>query len=210
MPPPPPEATLPPPPALTDTQAAVEAKRLRSALRSEVPQAVTISSRRRAVMIELARDAMGRSGRVIDRPQLLVVVDRNPSVQLLLLIMAVPDAPWQAIGGTRVSTGQRGRRFYYITPTGVFENTDAILGYRAQGTFNEHHIRGNRLKGMRVWDFGWHGAEKGWLQHETGQIRLEWHATDPHFLEARIGPGLRGVHTDHGGDEPVSRPAWRA
>ncbi len=184
----PPPAELPPPPVLTDTEARLEGARIGALLRAEVPQAVMASRIRRARMVASARAALDANARTITRPQLLVVVDRNPAVQLLELVVAYPDAPWAAIGGTRVSTGQSGRKLYYITPTGVFENTDAILGYRAQGTFNEHHIRGNGVKGMRVWDFGWHEAVKGWLaSHETGQIRLEVHATDPHFLEARIG-----------------------
>jgi hypothetical protein len=178
----------PPPPVLTDAQAGQEAGRIATALRAEVPAAVVTSVWRRQRMVELARAALDQAGRMITRPQLLVVVDRNPSVQLMQLVLALPDGPWSAIGGTRVSTGQSGRKFYYITPTGVFENSDAILGYRAQGTFNEHHIRGNGLKGMRVWDFGWHDAVKGWrADRETGAIRLEVHATDPEFLERRLG-----------------------
>ena len=182
------DATLPPLPTLTDEAARDEAARLGAALRAEVPAVVVTTRWRRGRMVELARGAIEESGRTITRPQLLVVVDRNPSVQLMLLVLAVPDAPWSVVGGTRVSTGQSGRRLYYITPIGVFANSDAILGYRAQGTFNEHHIRGNGLKGMRVWDFGWHDAVKGWrADHETGQIRLEVHATDPDFLERRLG-----------------------
>ena len=182
------DATLPPLPTLTDEAARDEAARLGAALRAEVPAVVVTTRWRRERMVELARGAIEESGRTITRPQLLVVVDRNPSVQLMLLVLAVPDAPWSVVGGTRVSTGQSGRRLYYITPIGVFANSDAILGYRAQGTFNEHHIRGNGLKGMRVWDFGWHDAVKGWrADHETGQIRLEVHATDPDFLERRLG-----------------------
>ena len=185
---PPPDAALPPPPVLTDDQARTEAWRIRQDLRAEVAHVVIPSEARRANIVSLARTEIAASGHTIERPQLVVVVDRAPAVQMLQLVVAFPDAPWEVIGGTRVSTGQAGRRLYYLTPTGVFENTDAILGYRAQGTYNEHHIRGNGLKGMRVWDFGWHEAVKGWLStHETGQIRLEVHATDPTFLEARIG-----------------------
>ena len=184
----PPDDALPPPPVLTDAQAEREAAHLRSALRSEVPQLVTVSRWRWSRMAALTRAMLDREAKTITRPQLLVVVDRNPSAQIMQIVVAYPDAPWTAIGGSRVSTGQSGRRLYYITPTGVFENSDAILGYRAQGTYNEHHVRGNGLKGMRVWDFGWHEAVKGWRSdHETGQIRLEVHATDPHFLEARLG-----------------------
>ena len=97
------------------------------------------------------------------------------------------------LGGTKVSTGQTGRRDYYVTPTGVFLHTDAILDWRAEGTFNENHIRGLGVKGMRVWDFGWQNATKGWGTGETGDIRLLLHATDPAYLERRIGhPASKG------------------
>jgi hypothetical protein len=92
------------------------------------------------------------------------------------------------LGGTKVSTGQAGRRDYYLTPTGVFLHTDLILDWRAEGTFNPQHIRGLGLKGMRVWDFGWQRATKGWGTREEGDIRLLLHATDPDYLERRLGP----------------------
>ncbi len=116
------------------------------------------------------------------------MVDRDPSVQQLRIILARPDAPWQVIGGSKVSTGQAGRHGYFITPVGVFLHTDGILDYRALGTFNENHIRGLGLKGMRVWDFGWQTAERGWgVDRDTVEIRLEMHATDPEYLEQRLG-----------------------
>jgi hypothetical protein len=62
----------------------------------------------------------------------------------------------------KVSTGQAGRRGYFITPIGAFQHTDDILDYRALGTFNENHIRGLGMKGTRVWDLGWQTAERGW------------------------------------------------
>ncbi len=131
---------------------------------------------------------LAEHGEAIDRAQLLVVVDRNPHVQKLALMVALPSVPWLVVGSTRVSTGQPNRHGYYITPTGVFLHDASILDYRAQGTFNENHIRGLGLKGMRVWDFGWQWAVKGWLKTgEEGQIRLLMHATDPTYLAQRIG-----------------------
>ena len=98
------------------------------------------------------------------------------------------------IGGSKVSTGQAGRRGYFLTPTGVFRHTAGIVDYRAEGTFNENHIRGLGLKGTRVWDFGWQPAEKGWTaEPETAEIRLLVHATDPDYLEQRLGrPASKG------------------
>ena len=135
-----------------------------------------------------AQTAVAASGQAIDAPQLIVVVDRNPAVQEAVIMLARPVGPWVIIGGTRVSTGQPGRHGYYITPTGVFLHTADILDYRAEGTFNKNGIRGLGLKGMRVWDFGWQTATKGWRSDgERGPIRLLLHATDPDRLERRIG-----------------------
>ena len=91
-------------------------------------------------------------------------------------------------------TGQSGRRGYFITPVGAFLHTDGILDYRALGTFNENHIRGLGVKGMRVWDFGWQPAERGWrVESDMAEIRLLMHATDPDYLEQRLGrPASQG------------------
>ena len=117
-------------------------------------------------------------------------MDRNPAVETLSLLLARPGGPqsWQLIGAAHVSTGQANRKDYYITPVGVFAHTDAILDFRALGTYNEHHVRGLGLAGMRVWDFGWQWALKGWhTDRAGGDIRLQMHATDPKLLEGRLG-----------------------
>jgi hypothetical protein len=137
-----------------------------------------------------ATTLMRAAGRTIEAPQLVIVVDRNPAVERLYLMLARPDGPdaWRALGSARVSTGQAGRKDYYITPVGVFAHTGAILDFRAMGTYNEHHVRGLGLAGMRVWDFGWQWALKGWHGNgEGGDIRLQMHATDPTLLEQRLG-----------------------
>jgi lipoprotein-anchoring transpeptidase ErfK/SrfK len=170
-----------------------ETVRLRTALGREVPRLIVDPPAAERRWIERSQAAVSGSNERIDRPQLLVVVDRNPRVQQMRILVARPDADWQDLGGTRVSTGQTGRFDYYLTPTGVFLHTDAILDWRAEGTFNENHIRGLGLKGMRVWDFGWQTAIKGWGTEEQGQIRLLIHATDPANLERRLGrPASKG------------------
>ena len=138
--------------------------------------------------IGYAQAAIAPSGYKIDRPQLLVLVDRNPRVQQMRIALARPDAPWQSLGGSKVSTG-RARGFeHFLTPTGVFPHTDRILDWRAEGTFNANHVRGLGLEGMRVWDFGWQSAVKGWgPPGGVGKMRLLLHATDPATLERRIG-----------------------
>jgi hypothetical protein len=170
-----------------------EAVRLRGALGREVPHLIVDAPAAARRWIERSRATVADGNQRIDRPQLVVVVDRNPRVQQMRILVARPDADWQDLGGTRVSTGQTGRFDYYLTPTGVFLHSDAILDWRAEGTFNENHIRGLGLKGMRVWDFGWQTAAKGWGTGEEGQIRLLLHATDPANLERRLGrPASKG------------------
>jgi hypothetical protein len=180
--------------AISDADVAREVEQLRTALLRDVPQNVIGNADDDRKWIERARAATNAARLPIDRPQLLVVVDRNPAVQQLRIILAQRDARWEVIGGSKVSTGQAGRRAYFITPLGVFLHTDGILDYRALGTFNENHIRGLGLKGMRVWDFGWQPAERGWREDgDTADIRLLMHATDPDYLEQRLGrPASQG------------------
>jgi hypothetical protein len=179
---------------MSDADVSREVEHLRIALSVEVPQRVIVGADDDRMWIDRARPVTATAGFPIDRPQLLVVVDRNPAVQELRIVLARPDARWQVIGGSKVSTGQAGRRAYFITPVGVFLHTDDILDYRALGTFNENHIRGLGVKGMRVWDFGWQTAERGWrVERDTAEIRLLMHATDPDYLEQRLGrPASQG------------------
>ncbi|WP_199897648.1 L,D-transpeptidase [Asaia platycodi] len=180
---------IPPLPVVSESEARLEASRLTVQMKKSVKRFTTYTPEIRQRFIRLARAAIASTNTPIDRPQILMVVDRNPKVQRLCFVLAMPgNADWETLGGTPVSTGQAGRKFYYITPTGVFINTPDRLGYRALGTKNENGIRGIGAKGMRVWDMGWHNAVKGWRpDRETGDIRLEIHATDPDFLEQRLG-----------------------
>ncbi len=167
-----------------------EAATLRAAMAREVPAHLRPLPRTVAEDASRAYAQLLLAHQQIDAPQLVVVVDRNPAVQTLTLMLARPGGPdgWRAIGAAHVSTGQAGRKDYYLTPVGVFAHTDAILDFRAAGTRNEHHVRGLGLAGMRVWDFGWQWALKGWhTDGAGGDIRLQMHATDPDLLERRLG-----------------------
>lgn len=189
-------AVIEPAPA-ADVSLTVEVLRLREMMARTVPGLLPRTPARDAEWVALARAETATAGFAVDHPQLLVVVDRNPRVQQLMVVMAQPMGDWKAIGGTKVSTGATGRWDYYVTPRGVFRHTDMILGFRAEGTPNENGVRGLGARGMRVWDFGWQVAMKGWAEAvgkpDRTPIRLMMHATDPDKLESRIGrPASQG------------------
>jgi len=119
--------------------------------------------------------------------QFVVLVDRNRKAQLLLLYWRAPDRQFHFIGASPVSTGLPGRFEYFLSPLGVFEHSLANPDYRAEGTKNEFGIRGYGVKGMRVYDFGWIRANKGWGDRRESVLRLQMHATDPDHLERRLG-----------------------
>lgn len=192
--PPPAPAAKAAPPGMAESGPERETGELRLALAREVPGLIRDGPARAAGWIALAKAEIAAQGDKIERPQLLVAVDRNPRVQQMRILLARPDAPWDDLGGASVSTGQAHRVGYFITPRGVFRHTDEILDWRAEGTFNENHIRGLGLKGMRVWDFGWQKAWRGWGDvPERDDIVLLLHATDPAYLEPRLGhPASKG------------------
>ena len=174
---------------LDNAQIQAEISRLRLLFQKSVPVAFMPTDTQKETWLTLARQQTSQSGYAIQTAQTVVIADRNPTVQRACIVVARPDtSEWDVIGCTRISTGTIGRKHHYITPVGIFTNTADRLGYRAQGTKNENGIMGNGTKGMRVWDFGWQVAEKGWLpSREQGPIRLEMHATDPVFLERQLG-----------------------
>lgn len=188
-----------PPPSSTRPEAASsgtvgEVARLQAALARDVPGGITDAPDDEQRWTALAQAEIKARGQAIRRPQLVVVVDRNPAVQEMRILLAQPSGGWRSIGGVKVSTGQEGRNGYFITPTGVFLHTDEILDWRAEGTFNANGIRGLGVQGMRVWDFGWQTAERGWeAEGRESTIRLLLHATDPDVLEQRLGrPASKG------------------
>ena len=170
--------------------------RLRAAFEAEVPASLAISADRDAAWIARARDALAAAGTTIWAPQLLLLVIRNPSVQEVRIALARPAAAWAVALAARASRpGRRAGVMITWTPLGVFAHTDAILDWRAEGTFNANGIRGLGLRGMRVWDFGWQEATKEWrADGERGPIRLGLlHVTHPDRLEQRLGqPASQG------------------
>jgi len=136
---------------------------------------------------ELALQMLHSAGVTLERPQYLVLVDRSPQVQALLLLWVAPPARVVLIGASPVSTGRGGEYDYFETPTGVFDHNTLNPDFRAEGTFNEHGIRGFGVQGMRVFDFGWQQGRRGWGNGGTSTMRLMLHATDPEFLEPKLG-----------------------
>ena len=132
--------------------------------------------------------ASALDGTAIDpaEPRFVVQVDRSPNVQALLLWWGKRGA-WRLVGAAPVSTGLPGRFDHFATPLGVFEHTPRNPDFRAEGTKNSLGIRGYGKAGMRIYDFGWVLAEKGWGDHRQMEMRLQMHATDPDRLERRLG-----------------------
>jgi hypothetical protein len=119
--------------------------------------------------------------------QYILLVDKNPLVQAAMIYWKSPGGGFHFIGASPVSTGKPVGFDHFETPTGIFAHTLDNPDFRAEGTFNENHIRGYGLKGMRVYDFGWQQAKKGWGRRNESTMRLQMHATDPDRLELRLG-----------------------
>jgi len=175
------------PASLTPGLLSAETAVISAALAAEVPQPVSLSAARQETLITLARKMAAADHFTVRRPQLLLIVDRAPHGQTLSLTLARPEGAWTILGTRSVSTGKPGRKEHFKTPVGVLLNDGSELGYRAQGTYNENHIRGLGVKGMRVWDFGWQTSEDWRNPGATMQVRVEMHATDPAVLAQRLG-----------------------
>jgi hypothetical protein len=135
----------------------------------------------------LAEDALARAGVRPEQAQYIAVVDRDPRVQAFLLYWRSSAGEYRWIGASPVSTGRPGSFDHFATPLGVFDHTPDNPDFRAEGTLNDNGIRGYGAKGLRVYDFGWQTAPKGWGDGAVTQMRLQMHATDPDALERRMG-----------------------
>jgi hypothetical protein len=157
----------------------------------EVPRRLEVPASARPAYLARLQQALEAAGLKDLPPQHLLLVDRSPQVQMLAVLLWAPDdagtPAWHWIGATPVSTGSTGRFDHFRTPLGVFVHTLGNPDFRAEGTFNENGIRGYGVKGMRVFDFGWAQAERGWGKGGLGIMRLQMHATDPDQLEQRLG-----------------------
>lgn len=136
---------------------------------------------------QLTDAALARAGADVSKPQYVVVVDRDPWVQAALLFWRSEYAQYRFVGASPVSTGRPGEFDHFETPAGVFDHTPKNPDFRAEGTYNSNGIRGYGVKGMRVFDFGWQKAPKGWGDGAVMDMRLQVHATEPDSLEHRLG-----------------------
>lgn len=97
------------------------------------------------------------------------------------------EGGWFLVGASPVSTGRPGQYDHFQTPVGVFEHTVENFDFRAEGTRNKLGVRGYGAKGMRVHDFGWQEAKRGWGKGGESRMRPQMHSTDPDLLERQIG-----------------------
>lgn len=120
-------------------------------------------------------------------PQLLVLVDRNPNVQAVMILLSASDSTLYLIGAAAVSTGRPGSYESFETPLGVFRHGTGNPDFRAEGVRNSNGILGYGPKGARIYDFGWQLAPRTWDKRGASQMRLQMHSTDTELLEPRIG-----------------------
>lgn len=158
---------------------------------TEVDRRLEVPPQDQQRYIGLLEAALAEAGLHDLPPQAVLLVDRSEQVQAAFVLVRAPGsnaAPsWHWLGATPVSTGRVGSFDHFRTPLGVFAHSLANPDFRAEGTFNANHIRGYGLRGMRVFDFGWVDAERGWGPGGSSTMRLQVHATDPANLERRLG-----------------------
>lgn len=163
---------------------------LRSAFAAQVDRRFEIpeeEARRYAVLLEIA---LYEAKLFPLRAQFFVLIDRNPHVQAAMIYWRSPLGNLYLIGASPASTGLPGSYEHFETPLGVFDHTIANPDYRAEGTLNELGIRGLGREGMRVYDFGWQIAKRGWGTGGESPMRLLMHATDPQWLEEKLGRAM--------------------
>jgi hypothetical protein len=154
---------------------------------AEVDRRLEVPPPAQAAILGLLDDALARAGLTPLPPQHVLVVDRSPRVQAAFLLLRTPPGGWHWVGASPVSTGRVGSFDHFRTPLGVFAHSLDNLDFRAEGTVNSNGIRGYGARGMRVFDFGWVPAERGWGAGGVSPMRLQMHATDPALLEPRLG-----------------------
>lgn len=93
----------------------------------------------------LAFAALTERDALNDSAQFVLVVDRCPLVQAVMLYWISKEREFHFVGASPVSTGKPGMFEYFQTPLGVFEHTIRNQDFRAEGTRNKNGIRGYGL-----------------------------------------------------------------
>lgn len=187
------EADSPPARAVAGISAS-DVARVQQAFLTEIKTRRNLPAAATAYYAGLLESALAGAGLEDDPGHWIVLVDRNPRSQLAMIYARTgPRSPWQWVGAAPASTGRPGEYDHFLTPTGVFDHSLTNVDFRAEGTLNENGIRGYGARGMRVFDFGWVEAERGWGKRGESEMRLQMHATDPARLESRLGrPASKG------------------
>lgn len=160
---------------------------LQALFQQQVDRRLDLPEDARQDYARLLKQALADYGIAELTPQLVVLVDRNPNVQALMLFWKPPGADFRFIGASPASTGKPGRYEYFESPLGVFRHSPASSDFRAEGTRNGNGILGYGPKGSRVYDFGWQLGRRGWGDGGVSLMRLQLHSTDPDMLEPRVG-----------------------
>ena len=153
----------------------------------EVDHKLEVPPEQQQLVFTRVRQALTDAGLSTETAQTFVVIDRAPMVQAAFVLLLSPSNGWQWLGATAVSTGKPGSFEHFLSPIGVFVHSPDNPDFRAAGTYNSNHIRGYGERGMRVFDFGWQLAERGWGAGGRSNMRLAMHATDPDRLAQRLG-----------------------
>lgn len=160
---------------------------LRIAYRDQVDRQLDVPADESQRYGLLAVTALEGAGADPGPAQYVALVDRSPNVQAIFIYWLAAGSSPELVGASPVSTGRGGEFDHFQTPLGVYEHTPSNPDFRAEGTRNENGIRGYGLAGMRVFDFGWQQAERLWGHGGISTMRLQMHATDPEYLEPRLG-----------------------
>lgn len=159
---------------------------LRSLFEQQVTRRLVLPPEELPRYVGLLEAALEEAGLTGLGPQLVLVVDRSPNVQAIMVVYRAPRGDYELVGAAPASTGKPGAFEYFETPLGVFRHYPGFPDFRAEGTRNDNGVLGYGPKGMRVYDFGWQVARRTW-DGGASLMRFQMHSTDPDLLEPRVG-----------------------
>lgn len=155
--------------------------------RSQVDRVLEVPPAEVPRYVRLIDAAVAKAEVTLSGPQYLIVVDRDPNMQALLLLFRSADGQLQLVGASPISSGLPGSPENFETPLGVFEHSRANADSRSAGSLDSEGLRPYGERGLRIYDFGWRAVPKGWGDGAVTAMHLQMHATDPDLLERRLG-----------------------